>query len=107
MGTKQNVNHSQRFITCEGDFVSGVDGGREERRTRPEKFPQFWHCTVMCSAPESAELKTTGACLLAMPFLGSTENKEPGVPCVPHVKKKNMVSVVGCAGARSCLCSAR
>jgi hypothetical protein len=28
------------------------------RRTRPEKLPQFWHCTVMCSAPERAELKT-------------------------------------------------
>lgn len=25
--------------------------------TRPEKLPQFWHCTVMCSAPESADWK--------------------------------------------------
>lgn len=25
--------------------------------TLPEKLPQFWHCTVMCSAPLSCELK--------------------------------------------------
>jgi len=35
----------------------GVSGGKGER-TRPDRLPQFWHCTVMCSAPERAELKT-------------------------------------------------
>lgn len=41
-GTKQKVNHSQRFMT------------------RPLKLPQFWHCTVMCSAPLRGDWKAGG-----------------------------------------------
>lgn len=32
--------------------------------TLPEKLPQFWHCTVICSAPLSADWKA--GLLLAM-----------------------------------------
>lgn len=35
--------------------------------TLPEKLPQFWHCTVMCSAPLSCELKAAQSLTVAMP----------------------------------------
>lgn len=121
MGTKQKVNHSQRFIIYNDKNVSGWKGvrarrmwgegvleggggevegwvcGRCGRRTRPEKFPQFWHCTVMCSAPERALLKT-GVEVLVVSYMGTLRIVDE--PCVPHVKKKNMIA--GGCGALRC-----
>lgn len=47
---------------CVENWGVGWEGERDEGTyhrfmTRPLKFPQFWHCTVMCSAPESLDVK--------------------------------------------------
>jgi hypothetical protein len=40
-----------------------VLGGTHHRFiTRPLKLPQFWHCTVMCSAPLRGDWNAAGAC---------------------------------------------
>jgi hypothetical protein len=71
-GMKQNVNHSQRLDTlfwlvslCLWVWVLGKEG----KTYRPLKFPQFWHCTVMCSAPLSADVKARGVVLVGVLWL--------------------------------------
>ncbi len=68
-GTKQNVNHSldDEVVSCvsrigglEGWRVGGLEGWRDIYHrfiTLPLMFPQFWHCTVMCSAPLRLDVK--------------------------------------------------
>jgi hypothetical protein len=92
-GMKQNVNHSQRLDTLFGllVYVCGRGRGEEGNQTyRPLKFPQFWHCTVMCSAPLSADVKAR-VCVLVNGGYGGYVVRD--VLCVPQVKKKNMVAV--------------
>jgi hypothetical protein len=50
------------------------------------KFPQFWHCTVMCSAPATLELNA------AWCERSHQQTLLADVLCVPHVKKKNMAA---------------
>lgn len=112
IGMKQNVNHSLGYCVSVdkagkaysehgfggdrpvkgGDriwMVRGIKMRTYQRFiTRPEKLPQFWHCTVMCSAPLSCDWKA--GLLLAMragkcdcnghTVRSAREEKEHGVP---------------------------
>ncbi len=60
-GTKQNVNHSldDEEVSCVSR-IGGLEGWRDIYHrfiTLPLMFPQFWHCTVMCSAPLRLDVK--------------------------------------------------
>ena len=55
------------YRVTESDYVN-VKGQTNQRFiTLPEKLPQFWHCTVMCSAPVSCELNAAHSLAVAMP----------------------------------------